>query len=101
MTERDRLIELINQANQNCSNKDCAECEYLNNDRIMCDTYNIADHLLANGAILPPCKCKDCTYLRESDTTNRMFCTYHGDSYEFEVFPNHYCSNGVGMAKGA
>lgn len=56
MTDRDRLIELIVQANELCSNKDCAECEYLNNDRILCDTYNIADYLLANGVIVPPCK---------------------------------------------
>ena len=56
MTDRDKLIELIVQANEACSNKDCAECEYLNNDRILCDTYNIADYLLANGVIVLPCQ---------------------------------------------
>ena len=62
MTDRDRLIELIVQANEVCSNKDCAECEYLNNGRILCDTYNIADYLLANGVIVPPCKVGDKLY---------------------------------------
>ena len=62
MTDRDRLIELIVQANQNCSNKDCAECEYLNESDQMCDTYNIADYLLANGVIVPPCKVGDMVY---------------------------------------
>lgn len=62
MSARERLIELIVQANELCSNKDCAECEYLNNDRILCDTYNIADYLIANGVIVPPCKVGDTVY---------------------------------------
>ena len=61
MTDRDRLIELITQANQVCSNKYCEECEY-NEEHTMCDTYNIADHLLANGVIVPPCKVGDKIY---------------------------------------
>ena len=85
MSDRERLIELIQNAVNGCA-RHWAEI--------------IADYLLANGVIVPPCRCKDCTYLRESDTTNRMFCTYHGDSYEFETQPNDYCSNGVGMVKG-
>lgn len=84
MTDRDRLIELI------------AEVQYMGGLE-----EKLADHLLTNGVIVSHTRCKDCTYLRESDKTNRLFCTYHGDSYEFETQPNDYCSNGVGVAKGA
>ena len=56
--------------------------------------------LLENGVKIPV-KCKDCKYLRESEITNRMFCIYHGDSYEFETQPNDYCSNGVCIVKEA
>ena len=40
-------------------------------------------------------RCKDCRYCLESDKTNRIFCTYHGDGIEFEAYPNDYCSHGV------
>ena len=85
MTDRERLIELIGERTPIFT--ESAE--------------NLADHLLANMVKVVPCRCKDCAYLRESDKKNRAFCTYHGDDYEFETFPNHYCSNGVGMVKGA
>lgn len=38
-------------------------------------------------------RCKGCYYCRESDTTNRFFCTYQDT--EFETYPNSYCSNGT------
>lgn len=98
MTDRERLIELIDKAEDICdSTLDCDTCKYVLSGS--CKTVLIADYILANGFIVPPCRCKDCTHLRESDTTNRMFCTYH--DCEFETFPNNYCSNGIGMVKGA
>ena len=89
MTDRDRLADIID------SFFGC-DSAYFDIDK-----YELADHLLANGVKLVPCLCKDCAYFRESDITNRAFCTYHGDDYEIETFPNHYCSSGVGMLKGA
>lgn len=85
MTDRERLIELIQNSVNGCARHWAGI---------------IADYLLANGVIVPV-RCKDCVYFRESDRTNRAFCTYHGDDYEFETFPNHYCSSGVGVLKGA
>lgn len=49
MTERDRLIELLKQSTQYI-------CE---SDNLI---VQIADHLLANGVIVPPCKVGDTVY---------------------------------------
>ena len=43
-------------------------------------------------------KCDKCHYCRESDVTNRMFCTYHDT--EFETYPNNYCCNGTPQKEG-
>lgn len=88
MTDKDRLIELIKQ---------CYE-KFRKSDETYIEPY-LADYLLAND-VVKVVRCKDCTYLRESDMTNKMFCTYHGDYHEVETFPNDYCSNGVGLVKG-
>ena len=64
MTDRDRLVELISDI----------ENELLRAYPYTTDEYriaSIADHLIENGAILPPCKVGDTVY----------FDTYlHGDS---------------------
>jgi hypothetical protein len=53
---RERLIELLKQ--QIC--RPCVECEYYDADlrrpREYCAAESRADHLLANGVIVPPCK---------------------------------------------
>ena len=97
MTDRDRLIELMKWFAIECHKPNCKRNE---KDCRIHAFEQFADYLLANGVIVPPCRCKDCTYLRESDVTNKMFCTYHGDYHEVETFPNDYCSNGVGLVKG-
>ncbi len=48
MTDRDRLIELIA-------------------DKWLSGIYDMADHLLANGVIVPPCKVGDTVYIIEND----------------------------------
>ena len=56
MTDRDRLIELLNEAEDICDGTfDCDECEYNPSDN-NCRCELTADHLLANGVIVPPCK---------------------------------------------
>lgn len=60
---RDRLKELIRQKScfyVNCDG-DCLKCT----DKysvLECDVERIADHLLANGIIVPPCKVGDMVY---------------------------------------
>lgn len=52
---RERLIELMNQAETRCANTErCVDCEYNGVDG--CMAYNIVDHLLAEGVIVLPCK---------------------------------------------
>lgn len=60
MTERERLIELM--LSKSCRNVECpdVQCSKCENIAIFeGDTEKIADHLLANGVIVPPCKAGD------------------------------------------
>ena len=56
MTDRDRLIELIQNAVNGCA-RHWAEI--------------IADHLLANGAIVPPCKVEDWVWYIRNNKVNK------------------------------
>ena len=57
---RDRLIELISKAREECLSTSCFQCEY-QGKRIPkgCVSRLIADHLLAAGVIALPCKAND------------------------------------------
>ena len=62
MTDRDRLIELIGQADKKCADtKQCEMCKAFGKGA-NCVDHNIADYLLANGVIVPPCKVGDTVY---------------------------------------
>lgn len=54
---RERLIELLKH-NSQCEDKDCKECK-LNGS---CLVNREADHLIANGVIVLPCKVGDTVY---------------------------------------
>ena len=58
MTEREKLIELIN----NVPKIPCIR-EGRATGKTFQTTQNIADHLLANGVIVPPCKVGDEVYI--------------------------------------
>jgi hypothetical protein len=57
---RNRLKDLIIQSTQKCDSTDCNTCKYWNTND--CGAVRIADHLIANGVILPPCKVGDKVY---------------------------------------
>lgn len=61
MTERERLIELITEAHEYCL-KYVDDCAF--NQEPLAFTFEqmFADHLLANGVIVPPCKVGDMLY---------------------------------------
>ena len=60
---RERLIKLIKEADDICSKKkQCEGCIGLGEGE-ECINFLIADHLLANGVIVPPCKVGDKTFL--------------------------------------
>ncbi len=64
----DRLVELIRQADAMCgSRKQCEGCVGFGKGADCCD-YNIADCLLANGVIVPPCKVGDTVYVIVQDS---------------------------------
>ena len=56
---RDRLIELLGEAEEKCGDyKTCKDCIGYGKGEL-CGEYLRADHLLANGVIVPPCKVGD------------------------------------------
>ncbi len=60
---RDRLVELVVQAREDCTSTSCFQCEYRDKEMPKdCFPRLIADHLLANGVIVPPCKVGDTVY---------------------------------------
>lgn len=60
---RERLLKLIKEADDICSKtKQCEGCIGFGKGE-ECVNFLIADHLLANGVIVPPCKVGDVLYV--------------------------------------
>lgn len=73
MADRDRLIELLKNAKDECLlylGGDCIACAYKEQED--CTLENIADYLLANGVIVPPCPIGARIYML---VTKRPKCT--------------------------
>lgn len=59
---RERLLKLLKEADDICSKtKQCEGCIGFGKGE-ECVNFLIADHLLANGVIVPPCKVGDAVY---------------------------------------
>lgn len=59
---RNRLIELFCEVNKRCAKtKDCSNCVGYEKGAY-CKHYLLADHLLAEGVIVPPCKVGQTVY---------------------------------------
>ena len=79
MNEREKLIELLKQADDKCESiKQCENCVGFGKGA-ECVNFLIADHLLANGVIVPPCKVGDTYY------TIQRYC--NTDPFETEKEP--------------
>jgi hypothetical protein len=63
MTERERLIEILLDGATFTD-------EYKNTARMQAEY--AADHLLANGVIVPPCKVGDITYILDYEVNNHL-----------------------------
>ena len=61
MTDRERLIELLVKSTQKCDSTDCNRCKYWNTND--CGAARMADHILSDGWIRPPCKVGDTVYV--------------------------------------
>lgn len=71
MTDRDRLIEMLIEAEAMCDNTlDCEDCKYEHSGK--CKNELTADHLLANGVIVPPCKVGDKVYMLVTRKTHSV-----------------------------
>jgi hypothetical protein len=83
---RDRLIELLKEAKGKC--KDCGDCVgYGKGD--LCGEYLKADHLLANGVIVPPCKVGETVYL--ADLENKS--VWYGNLVSYSLDAAHLWFN--------
>ena len=64
MDQREKLIELLlnnPKAKGECYITVCdTDCKYWESDN--CYTEMLADHLLANGVVVLPCRCGECEY---------------------------------------
>lgn len=82
MTEREKLIELIHTSTSLYMEDD----DYDNADEY------IADRLLANGVIVPPCKVGDKIYwynmggeIVEADVRKIMYAVRHPHGFEYDI----------------
>ncbi len=96
---RDRLIELLREAKEHpektCPRWElptCSGCNYDKGDE--CDRIaRLADHLLKNGVIVPPCKAGDTVWVIDADRedyTGYMFLAQIGDTVIVSSFVNDY-----------
>ena len=56
---KERLIELCENVISSCKASLCEDCEHNNIDYPNCMSVHFADHLLANGVIVPTLNCGD------------------------------------------
>ena len=77
---RDRLIELVSKAREKCNLTSCCDCGYRDSEPLTnCYSYLIADHLLENGVIVPPCKVGDTVWFElygQIESAVIYHCTY-------------------------
>jgi hypothetical protein len=90
---RDRLIELLKQANEVCAKRFREEtkavlkqkgCFNSKKDRVESFNEITADHLIENGVILPPCKVGDSVYYNHPELKETC------PAKVIEITINHY-----------
>ena len=98
---RDRLIELLMSkscwTNECTDEADCAECDCI--AVATGDADKIADYLLENGVIVPPCKVGDVIYdIRNGKVFGGkiIMTSYFGDSFTFVATGGYYIFTDIG-----
>ena len=71
MNQREKLIELIIECTRGVS-RNLAKL--------------IADHLIANGVVVLPCRCKDCYYNDNESHDEIIWCNFHDTAMEIDGF---------------
>lgn len=74
---RERFIELCENLILSCKSSLCVDCEHNNIDYPHCMGVHFADHLLANGVIVPPCKVGDTIYALQKERSGH----FEGNKY--------------------
>lgn len=95
MSDRDRLVELMAEADRNCEIIGCDNCKYFGFDD--CGNMLKADRLLSNGVIVPPYKVDDtlykvhrvwvgsaASYKWKIDKLRVEYIRYDGEDFSFE-----------------
>jgi hypothetical protein len=70
---RDRLVELIKQVDSYCAGAECCYNCVGYGKGADCLNYLIADHLIENDVVVPPCKVGNTVYILEEK------CKYSGE----------------------
>ena len=83
MTDRYRLIELILQGENEADKKGIANCQMYNLEKAKI----IAEYLIANGVIVPPCKVGDTVWHKEEG--------YLLDSYKIKFIYNDMAASNI------
>ena len=99
MNDREKLKELLPEARRRaaeiCHERDsCNECQYWD-DRPYCRSSHVADHLLANGVIVLPCKPGNAVYWlvynRDACGDCDAYSSFYGMDamcdYHYELWP--------------
>lgn len=88
---RNKLIELLENANYQCDNRDCDEdadgCEY--HRYANCWAQFVADHLIAND-VVPVVRCGNCCLTQHSPYALCVWCDKHHKTMKLTDF----CSYG-------
>ncbi len=82
---RDRLIEQINQARKECAtSKNCKKCSGYGKEGSGCISALIADFILADGWMRPPCRVGDTVYEVDSPEYGIIICKVTRVFYDSE-----------------
>ena len=71
MDQRERLIELLSSVTSGCLDASCKDCKY--KGTVNCQETMLADALIQNGILAPPCKIGDDLYWACDNETAKIF----------------------------
>ena len=86
---RDRLVEMIFQGDEKCSEQDCRDCKHHGNE--FCGFEHIADYLIENGVVVPPCKVGGVVY-SVCDCINRPEKLFITSLHQYKNYISYICT---------
>lgn len=96
-TDREKLIEFVNEAHEYCNTINCIggeECGY--DGQLYCFEHLLIDYLISKGVTIPV-RCGECKYyfsdIRKCDLHSEMPDEY-SSGFSFKMEPTDFCSYG-------